>query len=383
MFNGIKKSTDLAEAVFHKLKKKKVSNCKILSRRLLTYHPKQSMPLIIARIKQKNAYFKQVQKSMPCIVCNPRNINYLVTGSENFIIAQSTCREVITNTLSVLLYLHLHLRKLMRLAARFILHCDSNGNFSDIRFPNSLNPDLREEDIKTITGCRNARNLKTWFEKCGKICLKFAFFRYDNFFNPSPRMFDRYNKELENQLAAFPGKAKLRRSKRKPEDDDNDDDEEEEMNQIQGAAQPAPAPGAPNQSATPAASKKKQAIKKRKLVQTPNKKKPGQRRRKLRVLQEDEAGTDSMENKQERNFKIDERLPYFNQPAPDSQVDLKPYGVKIKKDGIKFDDKEAVRMKPVRVDPENTNAAKNDKLKSSSVTLLKSCLIAIVAFFLL
>ena len=176
------------------------SNCKILSRRVLTYQPDLVLPQLLESIKKMNRQFKEQFKGQYCSACDAMNHQFYKTGSSEVTFSQKFCRDIVTGTLHNLLYLHGHLPKFLRLSARLVTHCNSTGAFNEKPFAPELNIVEQAEDVKVLETCKSYRNDNAWFSNCVRVCEKYSFAKFSKYFNPYLSQLTGYNKTLSAML---------------------------------------------------------------------------------------------------------------------------------------------------------------------------------------
>lgn len=176
------------------------SNCKILSRRVLTYQPDLVLPQLLESIKKMNRQFKDQFKGQYCSACDAMNHQFYKTASSEVTLSQKFCRDIVTGTLHNLLYLHGHLPKFLRLSARLVTHCNSTGAFNEKPFAPELNIVEQPEDVKVLETCKSYRNDNAWFSNCVRVCEKYSFAKFSKYFNPYLSQLTGYNKTLSAML---------------------------------------------------------------------------------------------------------------------------------------------------------------------------------------
>ena len=79
--------------VDHVLKKKTVSNCKILTNKLSQYQIEYVFPKIYEQLRFMFEYFKKMYKGMYCAMCDSKSHQYISFEREEIHIGSKTCRK--------------------------------------------------------------------------------------------------------------------------------------------------------------------------------------------------------------------------------------------------------------------------------------------------
>lgn len=194
---------DNANTILKKLKSQRISNCKVLAKRIVHFEFKDISLRLKNAIADMHKFFVASYSGFYCSLCDASTHKYFRNDTKEIVYSLKFCRDLTEKSLNVLLYFHSHMLKFANLLLKFTTYCDSNGHFS-------LKP-ISSDDLFYVTGndkrmletCRDFRNSKTWFDECETICNKFSINSYDYFFEPHLKKFKTFAKILGIAEAAF------------------------------------------------------------------------------------------------------------------------------------------------------------------------------------
>lgn len=193
LFNTITDSSKLASRVFLKVQNRTSSNCKILARRLLYFQPETVLPLLLTQIQKMLAFFQNTQKGLICASCEFRSHRFFDITANNVTLSYRFCRDIVTNSLHVLVYYYSHFQRLLAIAARFVNHCSFNGDFTDKPFPAELALPRKKERADAVENCKAYRNEINWFSACERLCNSFSLTDFPLFFAPQMNALSAFN----------------------------------------------------------------------------------------------------------------------------------------------------------------------------------------------
>jgi len=180
---------------------KKISNCKVLAKRILAY----KLDKIQERIRLNNAklldFFKTTYKGLYCGVCDYDNHKYFDQKKFEINFSDRFCRSIIENTFSSLILYKVDMVKLLNIVTRFLTQCDFRGEFDyQAKLPNEFIFSVPEEDKYEITKCRDNINNQFWLSYCKPICKKFSMYEYADYFEPNIALIYDYNEYLHETI---------------------------------------------------------------------------------------------------------------------------------------------------------------------------------------
>ena len=158
------------------MKYKKIANCKVLADRILNFDLIDLKDKIRHNLKKLEDFFYESYKGFYCSLCDYWSHEFIVDteNSWEIIFSEKFCWDIVTSTLSTLLFFHIHLVKYTNLISKFLLSCDKKGDYEpNIQIPIDLIFAVSDEDKKHLLECRNEVNTLNWFIYCEKICEKF------------------------------------------------------------------------------------------------------------------------------------------------------------------------------------------------------------------
>jgi len=201
LMNSLIKVFPLAQMIQKKLEKKKVSNCKVLARKILHFQIKDIAPKLKEAVRTMHEFFFDSYKGMYCMLCDGFTHQYFNLKRKRIIFSERFCRDITANSLHVMLYFHIHFTKFLNLVGTFLSTCDNRGRFNDKA---ALSPvyifhssaKAREE----IEQCKTFRNDPNWFTMCKGLCQNFNLTKYSTFFQPHLKKYRMYAEFLAARI---------------------------------------------------------------------------------------------------------------------------------------------------------------------------------------
>jgi len=201
LMNSLIKVFPIARMIQDKLKTKKVSNCKVLARKILHFQIKDIAPKLKEAVRTMHEFFFDSYKGMYCMLCDGTSHGYFNLKRKTITYSERFCRDITANSLHVMLYFHLHFTKFLNLVGTFLSTCDNRGRFNDKA---ALSPvyifhtsaKAREE----IDKCKTFRNDPNWFEMCQPLCKNFHLTKFSPFFQPHVKKYRMYAEVLASRV---------------------------------------------------------------------------------------------------------------------------------------------------------------------------------------
>lgn len=197
------KIQDLASIIQLRMKKEPISNCKILAKRIIHFEFKDISLRLKTVLNKMHEFFEKSYSGFYCMICDAENHKYFQIEDNKLIYSEKFCRDIISNSLNVLLYFHVHMMKFLNLLLRFGNVCDANGFYKERPISNDDLFFITGTDKKMLEGCRDFRNAPNWLEMCEPICDKFYINSYNFFFEPHLRKYKAFTKILKDAEAIF------------------------------------------------------------------------------------------------------------------------------------------------------------------------------------
>lgn len=192
------------------LRFRKVSNCKVLARRITSFNIEDVSARLKDALETMHDFFENSYKGFYCAMCNAETLPFFSEKGETFFISKKFCRDIVTNSLNVLLYFHSHFTKYLNLSARFLLSCNARGDYKNVIVENRLKFNVSKRIYDTMMECKKRRNHPSWLNACRKYCVKYHPTRYSEFFQPNLKKYASFNKfvirhlnKLEDQFKLF------------------------------------------------------------------------------------------------------------------------------------------------------------------------------------
>ena len=200
----LEKSIPIASTLFSLTQSKSVSNCKLLSRRIQEYNIQMVGPRLKEAIRAMHSFFFDTYKGTYCSLCNADYQSFFHVETKTVKISPQFCRSIVANTLHVLTYLHVHMKKLSNLVAIMLTSCDETGKFvEEISVPVDLNFVVDDQDKRELYDCLKYRDDPKWLAYCGFICEEFHMSQYSEIFQPDLQRYKRLTKFLRTKFDKF------------------------------------------------------------------------------------------------------------------------------------------------------------------------------------
>lgn len=148
-----------AQDIKKKLKYKKISNCKELSKRVLSFQIMMIEEKVLENVKKLEDFMYDSYKGFYCTICNFDNHKFFNSEKQEIIYSEKFCRDLVENTLPSLIFFHVDIVKYLNLVSKFLLSCDHKGDYmADVPIPAELLflPDEKIE--QNLKDCKLERN---------------------------------------------------------------------------------------------------------------------------------------------------------------------------------------------------------------------------------
>ncbi len=147
----------VAQAIHKKLKYKKIANCKVLAERIMVFDITSLEEKIHDNLRKMEDFFIDSYQGFYCTICNYEYHQFFTT--EKVIFSEKFCRDVVENTLPVLLFFHSNIVKYSNLVSKFLVSCDHKGDYmADVKIPKEYLFIIDEKIEKDLRGCTVERN---------------------------------------------------------------------------------------------------------------------------------------------------------------------------------------------------------------------------------
>lgn len=107
-----------------------MSNCKILSSRVLNFNMNSLYSVIRKNLKKTEDFFYETYKGFYCSICNFENQKFFNTQDKVVTYSEKFCRDIVEHNLPNLLFFHVHFNRYANLVNKFLYSCDFKGDFS-------------------------------------------------------------------------------------------------------------------------------------------------------------------------------------------------------------------------------------------------------------
>lgn len=201
LLNSLIKVFPVANMILDKLKNKKVSNCKVLARKILHFKIKDIAPKLKEAIRTMHEFFFDSYKGMYCMLCDANSHQYFKLKRREIVYSERFCRDITANSLHVMLYFHIHFVKFLNLVGTFLSTCDNRGRFNEKA---ALSPiyvfHVKGKARNEIEKCKTFRNDPNWFKFCVELCENFKLTKFSPFFQPHLKKYRMYAEFLDKRI---------------------------------------------------------------------------------------------------------------------------------------------------------------------------------------
>lgn len=192
---------DLALKVNTKLKFKKISNCKELSKRILSFEIVLLQDKIMENLRRMEEFMFKSFKGFYCSICNYQNHKFFNIERLEIMYSEKFCRDIVENTLPSMMFFHVDIHKYLNFVSRFLLSCDHKGDYmQDVPIPRKLIFIPDEVHAKNLKQCRDERNSQNWFTYCKATCEMFRITTFEEFFDPFIDQFSAFHLFIREQI---------------------------------------------------------------------------------------------------------------------------------------------------------------------------------------
>ena len=191
------------------LRFRKVSNCKVLARRIASFNIEDVAARLKEALNDMHDFFEKTYKGFYCGMCDATTLPFYSEESETFFISKKFCRDVVTNSLNVLIYFHSHFTKFLNLTARFLASCNAKGDYKDKTIESRFKFTVPRKTFDILNECKKRRNDTSWLDACRKLCVQYHPSRYSDFFQPNLKKYRNFNKFINRHLNKLEAQFKL------------------------------------------------------------------------------------------------------------------------------------------------------------------------------
>ena len=200
----LEKAVPIASGILSATQPRVVSNCKLLSRRVLEYNINMIGPKVKEAARAMHAFFMDTYKGVYCSMCNGDYQKFFHVEKKTVTISPQFCRNIVSSSLHVLTYYHVHLKRLSNLVSIMLTSCDQKGVFDpQISVPVNLNFVVDDRDQREFKDCLKFKDDPKWMAYCGSICEDFHLTRYSTRFQPDLEKYKKLTKFLRTKFDKF------------------------------------------------------------------------------------------------------------------------------------------------------------------------------------
>jgi hypothetical protein len=191
----------LIKNILKKLEMRKISNCKVLGKRILHFEITALVPQIKKNIKKMRNFLEQSYKGVYCSICDHDNHMFIEDDKRIINYCDSFCREMLESGLPFLLFFHVDIVKLTNMISKFMVSCDYKGDYdTESLIPKQLIFFEDADEKNQLEDCRKNRNKTDWMAYCTKICENFNISIVSPYYMPNFDKISKFNKWLADML---------------------------------------------------------------------------------------------------------------------------------------------------------------------------------------
>ncbi len=200
LIDKLMKVKEKARQILIRLSKKKVSNCKILAKRVNQFQIQNIGEELKVKTSSMYYYLKTSHAGFYCAICDAAKVPFINIEEKTITLGEGFCRNMIDHGLHVLFYYHVLFVKYLNLVSTFVTSCEFNGTYSDKLIPEDFMFESIHDHHKMFNQCNDKVNDINWFENCMKVCSYFNFVKFNHFFAPNVHKFGKLSIYLKEQL---------------------------------------------------------------------------------------------------------------------------------------------------------------------------------------
>ncbi len=189
-----------ATGLYGKLKDQEPTNCQVIAERITKFELTMVLEKVRAALDRMHDFFVTSFEGYWCSICEAKYHAFFDVDKKAIKFDHKFGREILRNTFHVLIYFHVHIPRISDLLSRFIVSCNSNGEFEY----KTINPEHifpKTSDLfDSLESCWSKRNMVNYYEECKSISSKFNIMNFHEFFQPYLDKFGLYTEFLENSL---------------------------------------------------------------------------------------------------------------------------------------------------------------------------------------
>lgn len=179
---------------------KSVSNCKVLARRIINFRTDVVTPLLKQSFEDYHEFLINTYKGFYCSVCDAQNTRFINIKTKTITFNEEFCREIVYNSLHVLLYLHEHFTDYLNLLSKFVTSCDYRGVYKKKFVSPKYLFKKKSRNTKMLDNCHRYRNEINWLDFCQPMCKKFSITEMRDFFKPNLAKIKEYSRWIGHRL---------------------------------------------------------------------------------------------------------------------------------------------------------------------------------------
>lgn len=197
----LEEAEQLVMATLKRLQNRKISNCKVLAKRILHFEISALVPTIRKNVKKMGVFLETSYRGVYCSVCDHSSHTFIDEKSKVISYCDSFCRELLEAGLPYLLFFHVDIVKFVNLVTKFIVSCDYKGDYdTEALIPKKMIFFEDEVERSRLEECRKYRNKKGWMGYCSHVCEQFNIATVNPYFFPHLDLVEAYTPWLKKEL---------------------------------------------------------------------------------------------------------------------------------------------------------------------------------------
>jgi hypothetical protein len=189
----------------------------MMATRMLQFQIENISPKVDHNLKKMHKFLDMTYSGVGCMFCDADNHQFIKSGEKQMVMSEHFCRDVTSNSLDSLLYLHIHYVRFYQLVSQFVTQCDHKGNHDEAAsVPAEAAMKVDETISKELAACREFRNEPDWLNSCKFICDNFSLVNLSETFYPNIDLYSAATTYLSTKLKEREDAQKADEEKNKP-----------------------------------------------------------------------------------------------------------------------------------------------------------------------
>jgi len=198
VFDTFSKVEGLAQIAYDNTVDIPKSNCNKIADTILKFKVSVLKDQVVNATKKAYKFLYESRRGFYCAICDQRTHKYFNLKSEEMMINENFCSEMVKSSMNFFLFRFTHFMKISRLYAEFLTKCDLDGKYYPHRYlKHSIKFFRRNEIMMEVNDCKKGLKSEEAFRFCTPLCTRFNPVKYDEFFEGELDKLFSYEKQME------------------------------------------------------------------------------------------------------------------------------------------------------------------------------------------